>query len=233
MKFNAPGQQFHVIAFNALGRVSGEEENITCQLQVDSGNRENLATNVATEIGTTGEYTFDLSQAETNGHALSFVPVCSTPGVQVLGVPSNVIYTTIADPATETKQDEALAAIQGSRVIQVASPNVEGKLILTQGDTYDGVGNPKAQWVVTTDYTDGWAVTLTIRDQNDAVIYSTAGVVASASLITVDLVAPTGLTMGSSPPYWKGKFDVQLTKDTSIKTIALGSVYIYEDVTRE
>jgi hypothetical protein len=44
---------------------------------------------------------FDLSQAETNGHSLSFTPVCSTSGVQVLGVPSNVIYTSVDSVAAE------------------------------------------------------------------------------------------------------------------------------------
>jgi len=47
-----------------------------------------------TEIGTTGVYLFTLTQAETNGHELSFTPACSTSGVAVLGSPSNVIYTT-------------------------------------------------------------------------------------------------------------------------------------------
>jgi len=93
MKFNLADQRFHVITFDADGRVTGEEENITCQIKIDNGPR--VATNDVnpSEIGTTGEYVFNLTQAETAGHALSFTPVCSTPGVQVLGVPSNVIYT--------------------------------------------------------------------------------------------------------------------------------------------
>jgi len=139
--------------------------------------------------------------------------------------------------ATLVKQDEILAALQASRVLTVASPNVKGDLVLVQGDTYDGIGNPKAQWVVTTDYTVGWAVAFTIRDENDAVIYTTTGTVASATLVTVDIDAPTGLPMCNSPRVWKGKFDVELTKgvepNRSVKTIALGDVYISEDVTRE
>lgn len=134
--------------------------------------------------------------------------------------------------ATSLKQDEILAAIQGSEVIQVASPNVEGNLVLTQGDTYDGIGNPKAQWNVTTDYTDGWVVTLTIRGSDDAVVYTTTGSVDSAILISVDIDAPTGLTMTGCPGQWQGKFDVELTKATSVKTIANGVCYINEDQTR-
>lgn len=134
--------------------------------------------------------------------------------------------------ATLAKQNEILAAIQGSEVIQVASPNVNGNLVLTQGDNYDGVANPKATWTVTTDYTSGWSVTLTIRNADDAIVYSTSGTVASATSIQVAIACPTGLTMTGCPGQWQGKFDVELTKNGSKKTIALGVCYINEDQTR-
>ncbi len=134
--------------------------------------------------------------------------------------------------ATLEKQEEILAAIQGAEVIQVASPNVSGNLVLTQGDTYDGIANPKAQWTVTTDYTDGWTVTLTIRDTDDAVVYTTEGEVSSSTVIVVEIDAPTGLAMTGCPGQWQGKFDVQLVKAGSTKTIALGVCYINEDQTR-
>ena len=134
--------------------------------------------------------------------------------------------------ATLAKQTEILAAIQGSEVIQVASPNVLGNLVLTQGDSYDGIANPKATWTVTTDYTSGWTVVLTIRDKDDAVIYTTSGTVVNSTTITVTIAAPTGLDMTGCPGQWQGKFDVQLTKAGSIKTIALGTCYINEDQTR-
>lgn len=134
--------------------------------------------------------------------------------------------------ATLKKQEEILAAIQGTEVIQVASPNVQGNLVLTQGDSYDGIANPKASWTVATDYSDGWAVMLTIRGEDDAVIYSTAGTVVSATVVAVQIAAPTGLTMSGCPGQWQGKFDVQLTKAGSKKTIALGVCYINEDQTR-
>lgn len=134
--------------------------------------------------------------------------------------------------ATLEKQEEILTAIQGSQVIQVPSPNVQGNLVLTQGDSYDGIANPKASWTVTTDYTDGWSVTLTIRDADDAVIYTTSGTVVSVTVIAVQIDAPTGLTMTGCPGQWQGKFDVELTKAGSKKTIALGVCYINEDQTR-
>jgi hypothetical protein len=129
-------------------------------------------------------------------------------------------------------QQAIFAILQGAEVIQVPSPNVDGNLVLTQGDTYDGIGNPKAQWNVPTDYTDGWVVTLTIRDKDDAVIYTTTGSVDSESVIRVAIDAPTGLPMTGCPGQWQGKFDVELTKATSIKTIANGVCYINEDQTR-
>ena len=134
----------------------------------------------------------------------------------------------------DTKADTTtlLSTLQGSTVIQVASPNVSGNLVLTQGDTYDGIGNPKAQWNVTTDYTSGWAVVLTIRDKDDAVIYTNTGTVVSATLISVAIVVPTVTPFEGCPGQWQGKFDVQLTKASSVVTIAIGVVYINEDQTR-
>ena len=101
MKLNTAGQRFHCIAFNASGRVSGQAANITAELSIDGGTRGPIGDANPVEIGSTGEYVFDLTQAETNGHSLSFTPVCSTSGVQVLGVPSNVIYTTADSVAAE------------------------------------------------------------------------------------------------------------------------------------
>jgi hypothetical protein len=135
--------------------------------------------------------------------------------------------------ATLAKQEEILSAIQGSEVIQVASPNVSGNLVLTQGDDYDGVANPKASWTVSTDYTSGWTVRLTIRDVDDASVYTTTGTVASATSVQVTIAAPTGLTMTGCPGQWQGKFDVELTHSSGKKkTIALGVCYINEDQTR-
>jgi hypothetical protein len=135
--------------------------------------------------------------------------------------------------ATAENQEEIKALITGSTVIQVASPNVQGNLVLTQGDDYDGVANPKASWTVTTDYTSGWTVRLTIRDADDAVVYTNTGSVVSATVVAVTIAAPTGLEMTGCPGQWQGKFDVELTHSTGKKkTIALGVCYINEDQTR-
>ena len=103
---NTAGQSFHAVAFDTNGRVSGQAANITSGLSIDGGTR--VATNDVnpTEIAATGEYVFTLTQGETNGHALSFTPACSTSGVQVLGVPSNVIFTT--DKPTTSDETQAI-----------------------------------------------------------------------------------------------------------------------------
>jgi len=99
---NQPNQKFHVIAFDKDGRVSGAANNITCSLSIDGGTRNLLNDTTPIEIDNTGEYTFDLLQNETDGYSLSFAPVCNLSGVQVLGTPSNVIFTTNNDSSGVT-----------------------------------------------------------------------------------------------------------------------------------
>ena len=136
--------------------------------------------------------------------------------------------------ATEAKQDQIISLIQGSEVLTVATPNVNGNLVLTQGDTYDGTtgGNAKATWTVSTDYRSGWSVRLTIRDKDDAVVYTNTGTVDSATSVSVPITVPTVSPFTGCPGVWQGKYDVQLTKSGSIKTIAIGAVYVNEDQTR-
>jgi hypothetical protein len=136
-------------------------------------------------------------------------------------------------PEQEETLNSIPSLITGTEVIQVASPNLQGNLVLTQGDDYDGVANPRASWTVGTDYTSGWTVRLTIRDTDDNVVYTTTGSVVSASVVAVTIAAPTGLTMTGCPGQWQGKFDVELTHSSGKKkTIALGVCYINEDQTR-
>ena len=110
MRKDIAGQLFHVVAFNASGRVSGDAANITCTISIDGGTRVTTSDVNPTEIGTTGVYVFTLSQAETDGHELSFIPSSSTSGVQVLGMPSNVIYTSTVDLTANAISSLALAA---------------------------------------------------------------------------------------------------------------------------
>ena len=95
---NLSGQKFHCKAFNLAGKVTGDAANITCTLAKDDGSRVALTDANPVEIGTTAEYVFDVTLAETIGYKLSFVPVSGTAGVQVVGNPSGVIYTRRKNP---------------------------------------------------------------------------------------------------------------------------------------
>ena len=127
MRKDIAGQLFHVVAFNASGRVSGDAANITCTISIDGGTRVTTSDVNPTEIGTTGVYVFTLSQAETDGHELSFIPSSSTSGVQVLGMPSNVIYTSTVDltanaisavsSAASTETASSISSIAAARVV--------------------------------------------------------------------------------------------------------------------
>ncbi len=164
-----------------------------------------------------------------------FETVTITDGRIAAALDSSALRTALGMSAADLDDqlDNIVSVIQGSEVIQVASPNVSGNLVLTQGDDYDGTANPRASWTVSTDYTSGWTVRLTIRDADDAVVYTTTGSVVSATVVAVTIAAPTGLTMTGFPGQWQGKFDVELTHSSSKKkTIALGVCYINEDQTR-
>lgn len=133
MKFNVASQRFNVVAFNESGRVSGDAANITCSLAIDGGTRTALGDTNPVEIGTTGEYVFDLTQAETNGHALSFTPSSATSGVQVLGVPSNVVYTTL-ESAIKAKTD--LITVAGVTVVNVSASTDRYDVTSFVGETH-------------------------------------------------------------------------------------------------
>jgi hypothetical protein len=134
--------------------------------------------------------------------------------------------------ATEAKQDAILAALTTADIRRVALPIQDGTLAIVQGDTYDDIAQPKARFATERDFTDGWAVALTIRDKDDAVVYSVAGVVESDVSIAIAIIAPTGLPMAGCPGVWEGKFDVEVRKGASAVTIERGPAYVYEDQTR-
>ena len=69
-------------------------------------------------------------------------------------------------------------------------------------------------------------------DTDDAVVYTRAGSVDSATTISVPINVPTVSPFEGCPGVWQGKYDVQLSKSSSVKTIAIGVVYVNEDPTR-
>lgn len=101
---NTAGQSVHVLAFDENGRRSGIAGSLSITLAIDGGDSAPLGDTSPTEIGTTGEYVYSLTQEETNGHELSFSPSCSIGGVQVFTLPGNVIFTRSSSAAGITEQ---------------------------------------------------------------------------------------------------------------------------------
>ncbi len=128
---NQAGQSVHILAFDQNGRRSGIAGTLSCTLAIDSGDRNALDDATPEEIGTTGEYLYSLTQGETDGHALSFVPGCSIPGVQVMALPSNVIYTRSAVTSGATKTDVEAATKAGVTKLDL-DPHY-------RGDTWAGI----------------------------------------------------------------------------------------------
>lgn len=92
---NVAGQKLTVVAINTTtgAVVTGDAANITAQTSLD-GAAPGASNDVnPTELGTTGHYQFDLTQAETNGDLFVFAPVSSTGNTVVIALPSNAIYT--------------------------------------------------------------------------------------------------------------------------------------------
>ena len=91
---NLEGQFIEAVAFDENGRFTGDAANISMELSIDDAALGDLDTPTPVEIGTTGIYQWPLLQAETDGYKLTFFPVSSTTGVDLLCLPSNVINTT-------------------------------------------------------------------------------------------------------------------------------------------
>lgn len=181
-----------------------------------------------------GKHFYDWSYNAADRPSASAVGLLTfTDGSRTIAAP--VRFQTVAaegGDATAANQQTIINQLLTADTVQVPLPNARGSLELIQGDTYDGIANPKASWTVSTDYTDGWSVRLTIRDSDDAAVYTVAGEAATTTRIEVPIVAPTGLAMEGCPGVWQGKFDVELSKAGSVVTIALGKCYISEDQSR-
>ena len=104
MQKNTAGQKFVVFAFNRTTNVplTGDAANITANLQIDFGSSTGTNDVTPAELED-GFYSFDATQAETNGDSLVIYPASSTGDIQVIGVPA-VIYTVSAGSPDEVVQ---------------------------------------------------------------------------------------------------------------------------------
>lgn len=73
--------------------VTGDSANITLKVEQDDDGTRSASNDTNPTETEDGQYVFDLTQAETNGDKLTFYPESSTAGVQVVCMPSNVLYT--------------------------------------------------------------------------------------------------------------------------------------------
>lgn len=98
---NTSAQKLTVFAFADAGHatldpgepVTGDASNITCKVEQDDDGTRTASNDTNPTEAEDGQYRFDLTQAETNGDKLTFYPQSSTAGVQVVCLPSSVIYT--------------------------------------------------------------------------------------------------------------------------------------------
>lgn len=98
---NTASQKLTVFAFADAGHatldagepVTGDAANITMKVEQDDDGTQSASNDTNPTEVEDGQYRFDLTQAETNGDKLTFYPESSTAGVQVVAMPSNVIYT--------------------------------------------------------------------------------------------------------------------------------------------
>jgi hypothetical protein len=98
---NTASQKLTVFAFADEGHatldagepVTGDAANITLKIEQDDDGTQSASNDVNPTEVEDGQYRFDLTQAESNGDKLTFYPESSTAGVQVIALPSMVIYT--------------------------------------------------------------------------------------------------------------------------------------------
>lgn len=91
MHKNVASQKFTCRAYDSTTGLpaTGDAANITCKVAIDDGSTAAVTDTNPTELES-GLYRFDLTQAETNGDKLEFIPVSSTSGIVLA---SQVIYT--------------------------------------------------------------------------------------------------------------------------------------------
>jgi len=106
---NASGQTWIIYAWDTTGPTAktGDADNITADLQIDDGSATALRDTNPTELGD-GYYSFDLTQAESNGDLLFLIPVSSTANIQV----ESVVSTISSDFYSESFLTRAIADVR-------------------------------------------------------------------------------------------------------------------------
>jgi hypothetical protein len=116
---NTAGQTWTVFAFDEDGPVDGDAANITAVLRRDGVEAPLEALHPTPLAGRAGFYDFELTVEEADFHEARLVPVSSTPGVEVYGVPQ--LQTTQSNSAINVlpTQSNALTRTETDRPLML------------------------------------------------------------------------------------------------------------------
>lgn len=157
---NTASQKVTIFAFADAGHatldagepVTGDAANITCKVSIDDAAAGAVTDTNPTEVED-GKYNFDLTQAETNGDKLLFLPESSTAGVQVIALPSMVVYTRSANiPLTASEVNaEVVDALNIDTYAEPGqgAPAATASLVTKIGYLYKNWRNRKTQSATT------------------------------------------------------------------------------------
>lgn len=178
MQKNVASQKWIVFAFNRTNNVplTGDAANITANIQIDFAAA--AATNDVnpTELED-GFYSFDLTQAETNGEQLVLYPASATANIQVIAVPGAIFTTPANFP------DISIVASTGL-------------LDITQGAA-DKVWSSAARTLTafSSAFKTGYALSATGLD---AIVQSATGMVEIAKAVWDRIISKTNHNIGQS-----------------------------------
>lgn len=143
---NTASQKLTVLAFADAGhatldagdKVTGDAANITLKVEQDDDGVRSASNDTNPTETEDGQYVFDLTQAETNGDKLTLYPESSTAGVQVVALPSSVVYTRPVDWAnfeTSLTNYTAETGLSGTDLAELQSTLSAGIVAETHNDT--------------------------------------------------------------------------------------------------
>ena len=161
---------------------------------------------------------FTLTQAETAGHQLSFTPVSSVSGVNVLGVPSNVIYTTREDEI-KAKTDLLTSGSVSSSLPVSSSGQIGSPLLI--GDDYLASISRAFEWTIDDPgITDTPATCKLGFYLNDSVNFEVSGtIVDNGSTWTLSFDISAAITSTIIEGYYKWSVHVADASSKKITTI--------------
>lgn len=148
---------------------------------------------------------------------------------------SAVEFTSGGGDASETKQDQILAAITPITTVYSAQLSDES-ISLIRGDAYDDTANASLSWTVSKNIDAATGVNFTIRDSKDVVILDqdTTGVTTSGSGTTVTVSLSSAATELLDPARSVYHFDAEVVfSATSRWTVAKGIVCVETDYSRD